>query len=211
MNSDTNSDMNKEEKVLLFDLGGVLADLGEPAQAIGLDLTDAGFWDIWLNSANVHAFEKGEMEASDFFAGIAAELGQASDETFEKRLRAWHLRLFPGAEALIHSIPDHYRVALLSNTNAVHWEQVVSATDVFSRFDHLFLSFETGLYKPTAESFEQVVTHFNCEPGDVLFLDDSPRNVDGASKIGIEARRTRGLEEARAIIAASLEGRRHVH
>ena len=205
------SDMNKGKQVLLFDLGGVLADLGAPAQAIGLDLTDEGFWEIWLNSANVHAFEKGEIEASDFFSGIAAELGQVSDEAFEQRLRAWQLQLFPGAEALIHSIPDHYRVALLSNTNAVHWEQVVSATDIFSRFDHLFLSFETGLYKPTAESFEQVVMHFNCEPGDVLFLDDSQRNVAGANSIGIEARRTRGIEEARAIIAARLGDPRHVH
>ena len=204
------SDMNKGKQVVLFDLGGVLADLGEPAQAIGLDLTDEGFWEVWLNSANVHAFEKGEMEASDFFHGIAAELGQVPDEAFEQRLRTWHLQLFPGTEALIDSIPNHYRVALLSNTNAVHWEQVVSATEIFSRFDHLFLSFETGLYKPTAESFEQVVAYFNCAPGDVLFLDDSPRNVAGASKIGIDACRTRGIDEARAVITARLEAGRHV-
>ncbi|MGI9223837.1 MAG: HAD-IA family hydrolase [Woeseiaceae bacterium] len=203
--------MNKGNRIVLFDLGGVLADLGEPAQAIGLDITEKRFWEIWLNSENVHAFEMGEMEASEFFPAIATEFGQADNEAFEESLRAWHLPLFPGAEAMIHSVPDECYVALLSNTNAMHWEQVTSETDIFSRFDHLFLSFETGLYKPTAESFEQVIAHFECKPGDVLFLDDSPRNVAGAGKLGFEACQTRGIDEARAIIGERLKGAGYAH
>jgi putative hydrolase of the HAD superfamily len=203
--------MNKGNRVLLFDLGGVLADLGEPAQAIGLNITEKEFWQVWLNSSAVHAFEMGRMEATDFFPSIADEFGQAHDEGFENRLRAWHLRLFPGAEEMIRSLTERYRVALLSNTNAVHWEQVLSATDVFSTFDHLFLSFETGYYKPDTRSFGQVTEHFACDPGDVLFLDDSLRNVDAAKVFGLEARLARGLGEAQAIIAEEFKGGGHVH
>lgn len=189
-----------EDRVVLFDLGGVLADLGEPTKTVGLDITEEQFWDTWLNSKNVYAFETGEMEASEFFQRIADELGQADAVAFENRLRAWHLPLFPGAEAMIQSVPDHCRVALLSNTNAMHWEQVASTTDIFSAFDYLFLSFETGYYKPAEKSFEQVVAVLDCEPGDVLFLDDSSRNVDAATSFGFEAHQAWGVKAASAVL-----------
>lgn len=202
--------MNKRDQVVLFDLGGVLADLGKPAKAIGLGITEEEFWKTWLNSANVHAFETGEITASEFFHRIAAEFGQADDQTFEKRLRAWHLPLFPGVEAMIRSVPEHCRIALLSNTNEMHWKQVVSTTDIFSAFDYLFLSFETGYYKPATKSFEQVVAVLDCEPVDVLFLDDSSRNVDAATSFGFKAHQTRGVEAASAILDNKFGGAKNV-
>jgi hypothetical protein len=55
------TDMNNRTRIVLFDLGGVLADLGEPTKTIGLDLSDEQFWQIWLNSPHVNAFERGEL------------------------------------------------------------------------------------------------------------------------------------------------------
>lgn len=197
-------------RIVLFDLGGVLADLGEPAKSIGLELSEDGFWDVWLNSDSVHAFERGEMETREFLLRIAGELGLAAGAEFEERFRNWHLSLFPGAEAMIRDVPDDCRVALLSNTNTVHWEQVVSATEIFATFDVLFLSYETGHYKPAVEAFEQVVAHFDCEPADVLFLDDSSRNVDAAISFGFEAYQSLGVDAAAAFLNSKLGGTRNV-
>jgi putative hydrolase of the HAD superfamily len=193
--------MNNSNRVVLFDLGGVLADLGEPTRAIGLDLPEEQFWQIWLNSPHVHAFERGKLSAHEFFARVADEFGQADVEDFENRLRGWHLNLFPGAEELIQFVSMKHRVALLSNTNAVHWDQVTGVTGIFSTFDRLFLSFETGHYKPEAIAYEQVVTHFDCEPADVFFLDDSPHNIMAARELGFDAHQVRGIGEVRAIIS----------
>ena len=193
--------MSNENRIVLFDLGGVIADLGKPAKTIGLDLSEEGFWQIWLNSPNVHAFERGKLPAHDFFSAIADEFEQADVEDFENRLRGWHFKLFPGTEELIQFVSTKHRTALLSNTNAVHWGQVTYATDVFSMFDHLFLSFETGHYKPDAESYAQVVTHFDCEPADVFFFDDSPRNISAARELGFDAYQVHGIAEVRAIIS----------
>jgi hypothetical protein len=44
--------MSSEPRILLFDLGGVLADLGDPVTTIGLDLEPDEFWAIWLGSEN---------------------------------------------------------------------------------------------------------------------------------------------------------------
>lgn len=193
--------MNNSNRVVLFDLGGVLADLGEPTKTIGLDLSEERFWQIWLNSPHVNAFERGELATDDFFSGVADEFEQADVEDFENRLRSWHLNLFPGAEELIQFISMKHRIALLSNTNAVHWDQVTGVTGIFSTFDRLFLSFETGHYKPDAISYEQVVTHYDCEPADVFFLDDSPHNITAARELGFDAHQVRGIGEVRAIIS----------
>ena len=141
------------------------------------------------------------MAAHDFFSGVADEFEQADVQDFENRLRAWHLDLFPGAEELIQFVSMKHRVALLSNTNEVHWGQVTGVTGIFSTFDHLFLSFETGHYKPDAISYAQVVAHFDCEPADVFFLDDSPHNITAARELGFEAHQVRGIGEVRAIIS----------
>jgi putative hydrolase of the HAD superfamily len=194
--------MEGSKQVLLFDLGGVLADLGTPASDMGLDMTEEAFWEVWLNSTSVHTWEMGKLDTPEFCRRIAAELAQDPD-TIESRLRAWRLRFFPGVDDMVRSIPSTITVALLSNTNEIHWGPLANA-DLFKRFDHLFLSYENGHYKPMPAAFEQVITHFGCERRDVLFLDDSPRNVEAAIDFGIDAHRVCGAEESRAVIEREL-------
>ncbi len=197
--------MSTGKRVLLFDLGGVLADLGTPASDMGLEMTEEAFWAIWLNSTSVHAWEMGKLDTAEFCQRIAGELAQ-DPNTIEARLRAWRLRFFPGVEDLVLSIPGTISVALLSNTNEIHWGPLAPA-EVFTRFDHLFLSYETGHYKPMRTAFEQVTAHFGCKPGDVLFLDDSPRNVAAAIEVGLDARRVYGGGECRAVVERELLAR----
>ena len=167
---------------------------------MGLDMAEAAFWDIWINSASVNAFETGRLDTPEFCRRIAGELGQSETDGFEARLKAWKLMLYPGVEEMVHAIPRSVSVALLSNTNEIHWGQVASTDSTFARFDRLFLSYETGHYKPMRAAFEQVSAHFRCNPTDVLFLDDSEHNVAAAKGVGFDAHRTRGISEVRAVI-----------
>ena len=192
--------MNSRTRILLLDLGGVLADLGDPVTAMHLDMEPDQFWAIWLNSADVRAYETGALDTSVFCPRIAAELGQAHVSDFESRFRAWQLSLFPDAEDFIELASDRYQLALLSNTNEVHWQQIVTSTGAFSKFQKTFLSFETGHYKPMVESYNQVTAHFRCTPGDILFLDDSPRNVLAAKQLRIRAEQVHGIAQARTAV-----------
>ena len=181
--------------VLLLDLGGVLADLGDPVRAMNLNMESAAFWDIWLGSKTVKAFETGRISEAEFLAAMGPELG--AQEGFAQRFFDWRLELFPGIDAFIRTQSERYRLALLSNTNPTHWRQVTASSDVFSAFERLFLSFETGHFKPSPESFRQVVSDLTCDPGEITFLDDSARNVDAATRSGLRAFVVNGPEEAR--------------
>ncbi len=173
--------------VLLLDLGGVLTDLGDPVAAMGLDMSTDEFWRVWMDSPAVHLFETGGMPADEFLATISAELGCGDDASFPQRFRGWRPHPFPGIQQLVEAAARDYRVALLSNTNEIHWSQVSSATPVFSVFAELFLSYQTGLHKPAPAAFRRVIEHFGVAPVDIVFFDDSRPNVDAARELGIDA------------------------
>jgi len=89
---------------------------------------------------------------------------------------------------------------LLSNTNEIHWRQVTTASRVFESFERVFLSYETGHYKPEHAAFRDVTAFFDCAPGDVLFVDDSEPNIAAARKFGIDAHRVVGVAELRELL-----------
>jgi len=120
---------------------------------------------------------------------------------FSQCFYEWQLRLFPGVHELIRNAARDYRVALLSNTNEIHWRQVNELTDTLAMFDRVFLSYETGHFKPSPAAFHQILEFFACSPGDVIFLDDSEPNIAAARKLGIDARKVVGVTELEQVLA----------
>ncbi len=184
-----------DRRVLLLDLGGVLADLGDPVAAMGLDTTHEDFWRTWTGSPAVRAFETGELQEKEFLREVAREAG-LTPVSAEHRFHAWQLRPFPGLDAFVERAAERFELALLSNTNPVHWAQITAATPVFSTFAEIFLSYETGCFKPEVEAFQQVIDRFGVAPRAIVFFDDTPRNVEAARALGIDAHCVSGLDEA---------------
>ena len=182
-------------QIILFDLGGVLVDLADPVTSIGLSMSDEEFWEIWLSSPLVQQFETGRLTASEFVTQFGAGLGFHDADEFDRALRSWHLPLFDGAERALQDLTASNTIALLSNTNEIHWQHVESQTDVFADFAKVFLSYETGNAKPHPSAFHDVVTHFDCEPQDIIFFDDNVSNVAAAKAEGLRAVRVQGWSE----------------
>ena len=77
------------DSILLFDLGGVLVDLADPVEAIGLDMTGEEFWSTWLHSPLVRSFETGQLSTAEFVTQFGAELGFDEWPEWE---RTWQCR-----------------------------------------------------------------------------------------------------------------------
>lgn len=187
-------------RVVLFDVGGVLVELGGVETLLGWlgsGATVEQLWPVWLRSPAVRAFEGGRIEPLAFARAIVSELNLSiAPEVFLESFAAWPTRPYPGALELVASIPERYQRALLSNSNPLHWPRVIDGMALGSRFDHCFSSHLTGKLKPDAEAFEHVAQALGCEPSEVLFLDDNQLNVDAARAIGMQADRARGVEES---------------
>ena len=190
--------MNKN--ILLFDLGGVLVDLGDPVAAIGLDMSSDEFWATWLSSPLVRSYETGQLTSEEFVTQFGAHLGFHNAAEFDQLIRSWRLPMFDESEEFLKSLTQDVEVALLSNTNEIHWQFVLSQTAVFESFSKLFLSFETGNAKPDTAAFQDVVDHFGCNPGDIVFLDDNAHNVAAAQSVGLRSKQTKGHAEVRQAV-----------
>jgi putative hydrolase of the HAD superfamily len=97
---------------------------------------------------------------------------------------------------MIGRIPSHYRRALLSNSNVLHWRRVLDELGLGAVFEHQFASHLTGKIKPDAEAFEHVLASLDCQAAQILFLDDNILNVEAARSIGMHAQLVRGAHEA---------------
>jgi HAD superfamily hydrolase (TIGR01509 family) len=190
--------------IVLFDLGGVLVDLGGvgPMKELSAIDTDDEFWDRWLTCRWVRGFERGECTPDEFAAGIVEDWGlSATPAAFLDAFRQWPGRLFPGAETLVEEVHAMVPIGCLSNTNALHWDHHFGTWPILENFDYRFLSYELGVVKPDRELFEQVAKVLPAPTENVLFLDDNLVNVNGAIDAGFVARHVRGVSGARAALA----------
>jgi HAD superfamily hydrolase (TIGR01509 family) len=188
-------------RVVLFDVGGVLVELGGVEALLGWmgpGTTVEQLWPIWLRSPAVRAFERGQIEPMAFAQGIVSELQLTiAPQTFLDSFAVWPTRPYPGALELVASIPSTYQRALLSNSNELHWPRIIDDLGLGVRFEHRFSSHLIGKIKPDLEVFEHVAQTLGCAPQEVLFLDDNLLNIEAARQAGMSARHARGVEESR--------------
>ena len=175
-------------KAVVFDLGGVLLRLRDPVAQFGLEMAPGEFHRRWLLSPAVREFERGAIDQEAFARAMVGELALPIQwPAFLERFDAWPECVFPDALPVLDAVPAGTKRGLLSNTNAVHWGRADVAGLLACRFDHTFLSFETGLLKPDRESFTQVSREFGCEASEILYFDDNPLNVEAANETGMQA------------------------
>ena len=189
---------------VLFDLGGVLIELGGVAtlqEMAGLAVDDE-MWQRWLTSPWVRKFEKGECTADEFSVGFVSEWQiDVSPQQFLEAFREWPIGPFPGARDLLGEVQQSVPIGCLSNTNSMHWEHQSGEWPMLGMFDVRFLSFELGLVKPDEDIFVAVADQLAIERHRVLYLDDVALNADAARTFGFRSEQVRGLDECRKILA----------
>ena len=192
--------------VVLFDLGGVLLEVGGVApmrQLSGVE-SDEELWTRWLACRWVKQLEAGRCSPEEFAAGVVADWDlPVSSAEFLATFGAWVNNPFPGATELVAETGDVARVGCLSNTNAFQWDAHFGGLPLVGAFEFRFLSFELGLVKPDRAIFEAVAARLPAPAGRVLFLDDNAVNVEAAAAFGFVARHVRGVDEARRALVGT--------
>ena len=190
-------------EAVVFDLGGVLVELGgveEFGQLVG-ETREEVIWQRWLGSEWVRRYERGLCSREAFAEGAVAEFGIAlPPQEFLDRFLRWPKGLLPGAEALVRGVRTDLHVACLSNTNELHWNHQLDAFGLRALFEQHFTSHELGMVKPDREIYDHLVTALGLPPERIVFLDDNQLNVDGARAAGLDAHRTVGVAQARAVL-----------
>jgi len=185
---------------VLFDLGGVLVELGGPethGHLVGT-FDAAEIAAIWSTCPVVHAYERGELSTSDFADAMIARYHL--DLVPDAYLRAyldWARGLFPGVNEMLGSLAPGLKSGCLSNMGELHWQTQNAAWNYDAMFDVALASFQLGVCKPAPEIYAVAAERLETPPGRILFLDDNPPNVEAARAFGMRAECVRGPNGAR--------------
>lgn len=183
---------------LIFDLGGVLINLNldrciQRFKELGVQnfedkLSNFGQKGFFLQ------FEKGEIGISEFCNEVRNLA--AVQLTDQQIIDAWCLFLVDIPDykmELLLKLKERYRLLLLSNTNPIHIK--ISTAGEFERFglkmedvfDKCYFSYDMKMVKPDAKIFEALLASAGVKPEECLFLDDGKKNIEQATKLGIQS------------------------
>jgi putative hydrolase of the HAD superfamily len=189
----------REPDVLLFDLGGVLVEFSgiEGLQELLRTPSDeTAVRQRFVTCPLIQQFEVGALQPSVFAEAFVAEWDLVvSPAIFLCEFRGWSRALLPGARELLNALRPRYRLAALSNSNAVHWDRNTIELGVSDLFDAAYSSHQLGFRKPEPAIYREALARLGVPAKRVAFFDDYEPNVAGARVEGITAFHVRGVEQ----------------
>ena len=135
--------------------------------------------------------EEGTLSAEDFRAAVLAESNPGSRaELVDEDM--WHILsgISTYKAELLNRLAESYDLYMLSNNNPVCmprsrrlFEEAGAPLDKV--FRKCFLSYEMKALKPSEAFYKTVVAEIGLPAEQMIFIDDSQKNVDGAIAAGL--------------------------
>ncbi len=175
---------------LIFDIGNVLADFVWEDHFRSFGFSDEIFErlakatvknDLW------NEFDRGVMSDEELLQGFID-----NDPEIEKEIRMALADKGPMVRKNDYAIPwieglksKGYRCLYLSNFSGKAHRECAPALDFLPHMDGGILSYQDKIIKPMPEIYQLLIDRYQLKPEECVFLDDTPRNLEGAEKFGI--------------------------
>lgn len=181
-------------KHIIFDFGGVILDLDgqntgiphELASIFNLQIKEvAAVWEE--NKTKLLIGKETPLEFLQFFIK-KFDLSHSAEESLYKweelnilsRKRIdWEILKY------IESLRTSYKIHMLTdqidvNNGPAQWKEEIE--DIFHT---IFRSYVEGYRKPDIDAYKNVLNKINAKPEECVFVDDSEKNVNAASSVGL--------------------------
>jgi len=186
----------KNIKHIIFDLGNVILNI-EYQKTINefnkIGIQDASiFYSQSIQKEIFNLLEIGKISEFDFLIEVNKLCPKA---THKQILAAWNALILDLPQeriSLINKLKSSFSIYLLSNTNAIHINEIIKKTGVkkynkfYNLFNKVYYSHEIGLRKPNPEAFNIILNENNLNVSEVLFIDDSIQHIQSAKRLGIK-------------------------
>ena len=185
-------------RAIVFDLGGVLIDLDYDScvrsfrEILGYErITE--LLDLYHQKGIYGDMEGGLVTADEFRAEILKESRPGCvPADVDRAMAGLLIGMDPRKVPLPEKLAEKYPVYGLSNNNEI---SVIRMHEIYEEngldwqkvFRKEFLSCRMKLLKPSREIFDAAAAEIGFPPAEILFVDDSQTNVDGARAAGWQA------------------------
>ncbi len=182
---------------IIFDMGGVLI-AWDPARIVArLELPEEDGKLLKreiFDSVEWVSQDRGTHSEKDTLSLVRARLPERLHAAAERCVYWWKEPFWPvpGMAALVKELKAlGYGIYLLSNATRelhVYFSRIPGS----EYFDGMLVSSDHLLLKPQHEIYEELFHRFSLDPARCYFIDDSPANIEGASRVGMRGSVFRG-------------------
>lgn len=207
-------------KVIIFDFGGVLINLNRQAavdKLVSLGVHDAdALLSNYIQAGLFLDLESGAVTPEEFRVRLREDyrLQHVTDEQIDEAFLAFLLDVPEHKLQLLRQLKssarnasgERVRIVMLSNTNAIHFPYCIKEHFEYDGykmgdyFDALYLSYEMKVSKPDDEIFVKLLEAEKVMPEECFFLDDGPRNIEAAERLGIQSHLVLADDDLREIV-----------
>ena len=186
-------------KAVIFDLGNVLLnyDAAKAARRFSkaCKVPLIKLWIHFFTSPTEKAYTRGEITCREFYRHAKQALKfPVNFKTFRHYWNDIFLEN-EGMDEVLRRLKKNYPLYLISNTNRMHFDHVKKKFRILRHFKKTFPSHEMGARKPEAEIYLKALREIRLKPEETVFVDDVPKFVAGARKVGMHAVRFRNKEQ----------------
>jgi putative hydrolase of the HAD superfamily len=130
-------------------------------------------------------YEAGEIDDEEFVELAIEELGFTGGRS--DFIPIWQ-QIFHENQPMVESIRmlagQGRPLYLLSNTNGLHVEHILREHPIFEVFSGGIYSHEAKSMKPERPMYQQAIDRFGLIPGETLYIDDLPANIETGKAMG---------------------------
>jgi len=188
-----------EIKNIIFDLGGIFIDINYPkTEKAFINLKVSNFAEFYTQHHASEIFElleTGKLSSEEFYKTFREKTGfSIANESIRNAWNALLGNFFIDRLQWLNEIRKRYNTYLFSNTNKIHYDafmEIFRKQTGLTNFDDYFIkayySHECGFRKPYPESYQRILKEQNLKASETLFIDDTPKNIEGAKQAGLQA------------------------
>lgn len=157
-----------------------------------------------LEKGVINDFDRGRLSPSEFFQSIKKYLGLSI--SYEQFIPVWTEIFVENQDIseIIRSLKKKWRLGLLSNTDPLHFNYIVSEFPVIFTFEKWILSYKVGFKKPDIRFFQKAIEWASVEPHRILLIDDTKGHVEAAASLGMQGIHFISAEQLRNELRAQL-------
>jgi putative hydrolase of the HAD superfamily len=184
--------MNDQKKALIVDWGDVYVLGPTPVSVFKeqFNKTERERVDsIWNAEVKpeLHMLTRGEITAEMFWKHVGKAYGIDVDGKKLEETASRDRRVNEGLALLIKKAKRNGTISAMLTNNAREWFEKWKAQNgqQLLLFDQVIASYDIGMRKPDENIYRYALENLQVEPANCFFVDNKPRNVEAAVKIGM--------------------------
>jgi putative hydrolase of the HAD superfamily len=194
-------------KAILLDFGGVVAEEGfrDGISAIGEKQNAPGLFETADRLIYEDGYVLGLCEERQFWQDLRDASGIRGPDEGLRREVLGRFRLRPEVLVKVEELNRRGLVTAVLSDQTNWLDEINGRTPFFHHFARVFNSYRMHKGKRDPSVFLDACRELNVRPGEAVFVDDKPANIERAEAVGLRGILYRGFEDFSSALNGALE------